>query len=107
MADGVLYDSKTMHAPMLYCRNPCLKIYRTSFAKFLDHCKADECVLNDNFNIMCFFYQHYSGLDDAVFRNIQACRELTQKTRSSLGPNGRHYFCLHHLSAFYTYNFLT
>ena len=28
------------------------------------------------------------GLDEAVFRNIEACKEITKITRSSYGPNG-------------------
>uniref|UniRef100_A0A4W5LSP9 Uncharacterized protein n=1 Tax=Hucho hucho TaxID=62062 RepID=A0A4W5LSP9_9TELE len=31
---------------------------------------------------------HYSGLEEAVFRNIQACKELAQTTRTAYGPNG-------------------
>ena len=33
--------------------------------------------------------QHYSGLEEAVFRNIQACKELAQTTRTAYGPNGK------------------
>ena len=28
------------------------------------------------------------GLDEAIFRNIEACKELTNITKSSYGPNG-------------------
>lgn len=34
--------------------------------------------------------QHYSGLEEAVFRNIRACKELSQTTRTAYGPNGKH-----------------
>lgn len=34
--------------------------------------------------------QHYSGLEEAVFRNIKACKELSQTTRTAYGPNGEH-----------------
>lgn len=33
--------------------------------------------------------QHYSGLEEAVFRNIRACKELSQTTRTAYGPNGK------------------
>jgi T-complex protein 1 subunit theta len=33
-------------------------------------------------------YQHQQGLEEAVFRNIAATKELTEITRTSLGPNG-------------------
>ena len=36
------------------CWNPGWKIYGTSFAKFLDYCKADECVLNNNLTLCVF-----------------------------------------------------
>ncbi|POI35434.1 hypothetical protein CIB84_000815 [Bambusicola thoracicus] len=32
--------------------------------------------------------KHYSGLEEAVYRNIQACKELAQTTRTAYGPNG-------------------
>ncbi|CAB4014706.1 T-complex 1 subunit theta isoform X1, partial [Paramuricea clavata] len=32
--------------------------------------------------------KHMKGLDEAVFRNIEACKEITKITRSSYGPNG-------------------
>lgn len=48
--------------------------------------------------------KHYSGLDDAVYRNIQACRELTQKTRSSLGPNGMNKMVVNHLEKLFVTN---
>uniref|UniRef100_A0A8C9LB23 T-complex protein 1 subunit theta n=1 Tax=Pavo cristatus TaxID=9049 RepID=A0A8C9LB23_PAVCR len=33
--------------------------------------------------------KHYSGLEEAVYRNIQACKELAQTTRTAYGPNGK------------------
>ena len=35
-----------------------------------------------------FLLQHFSGLEEAVYRNIQACKELAQTTRTAYGPNG-------------------
>ena len=32
-----------------------------------------------------------SGLDEAVLKNIEACKQLSKITRSSLGPNGAHF----------------
>ncbi|XP_046849515.1 T-complex protein 1 subunit theta-like [Xenia sp. Carnegie-2017] len=32
--------------------------------------------------------KHLKGLDEAVFRNIDACKQLTKITKSSYGPNG-------------------
>ncbi|KAG7280206.1 hypothetical protein CRUP_037567 [Coryphaenoides rupestris] len=31
--------------------------------------------------------KHYSGLEEAVYRNIKACKELAQTTRTAYGPN--------------------
>ncbi|KAJ3202587.1 T-complex protein 1 subunit theta, partial [Entophlyctis luteolus] len=39
----------------------------------------------------------YKGLDEAVYRNIAAARELSQITRTSLGPNGRNKMVINHL----------
>jgi T-complex protein 1 subunit theta len=29
------------------------------------------------------------GLEEAVYRNISACREMTEITKTSFGPNGK------------------
>ncbi|RKO96642.1 T-complex protein 1, partial [Caulochytrium protostelioides] len=42
-------------------------------------------------------YQHSQGLDEAVYRNIQATRDMAQITRTSLGPNGRNKLVVNHL----------
>ena len=34
-------------------------------------------------------HKHFSGVDEAVLKNIDACKALAQITRTSLGPNGR------------------
>ncbi len=34
-------------------------------------------------------HQMFSGLDEAVLKNINACKELSLLTKSSMGPNGR------------------
>jgi hypothetical protein len=33
-------------------------------------------------------HKHLSGLDEAVLKNIDACKQLSTITRTSLGPNG-------------------
>ena len=33
-------------------------------------------------------HRHLSGLEEAVLKNIDACRELSAIKRTSLGPNG-------------------
>jgi hypothetical protein len=35
-------------------------------------------------------HKHLSGLDEAVIKNIDACKQLSKITRTSLGPNGAH-----------------
>lgn len=35
-------------------------------------------------------HKHLSGLDEAVVKNIEACKELSAITRTSLGPNGEY-----------------
>lgn len=48
--------------------------------------------------------QHYSGLEEAVFRNIGACKELTQSTRTSLGPNGMNKMIINHIDKLFVTN---
>ena len=33
-------------------------------------------------------HQHFAWIDEAVLRNIEACKQLSTITRTSLGPNG-------------------
>ena len=33
-------------------------------------------------------HKHISGLEEAVLKNIEACKTLSQIARTSLGPNG-------------------
>lgn len=41
-------------------------------------------------------HKHLSGLDEAVLKNIDACKQLSVITRTSLGPNGNsfHFSCV-------------
>ncbi len=32
--------------------------------------------------------KHYQGIDEAVAKNLQACKQLADMTRTSLGPQG-------------------
>jgi T-complex protein 1 subunit theta len=33
--------------------------------------------------------KHLSGLEQALIRNIEAAKDLSEKTRTSMGPNGK------------------
>ena len=35
------------------------------------------------------FFQHYQGLEEAVYRNINACKEMATVMRTSFGPSGK------------------
>uniref|UniRef100_A0A1L8DU97 T-complex protein 1 subunit theta n=1 Tax=Nyssomyia neivai TaxID=330878 RepID=A0A1L8DU97_9DIPT len=39
----------------------------------------------------------FSGLDEAVFRNISACKEFAHSVRSAYGPNGMNKMVINHL----------
>lgn len=39
-------------------------------------------------------HKHLSGLDEAVLKNIDACKQLSTITRTSLGPNGTIFFLI-------------
>ncbi len=36
-------------------------------------------------------HQHMKGMDEAVYRNIDACKQLSQITKTSMGPNGKYW----------------
>lgn len=42
-------------------------------------------------------YQHLSGLEEAVMKNIEACKQLSMMTRTSMGPNGMNKLVINHL----------
>eukprot|EP00123_Amoebidium_parasiticum_P014885 comp22685_c1_seq1/m.35103 comp22685_c1_seq1/g.35103 ORF comp22685_c1_seq1/g.35103 comp22685_c1_seq1/m.35103 type:complete len:546 (-) comp22685_c1_seq1:106-1743(-) len=46
----------------------------------------------------------YSGLEEAVYRNINACKELTQIIRTSLGPNGMNKMIINHVERLFVTN---
>uniref|UniRef100_A0A0C9RPF8 CCT-theta n=1 Tax=Wollemia nobilis TaxID=56998 RepID=A0A0C9RPF8_9CONI len=45
-----------------------------------------------------------SGLDEAVLKNIDACKQLTVITRTSLGPNGMNKMVINHLDKLFVTN---
>lgn len=42
-------------------------------------------------------YQHFSGVEEAVMRNIEAATAISKKCRTSLGPNGMKKLVINHL----------
>ncbi|ORX88529.1 T-complex protein 1 [Basidiobolus meristosporus CBS 931.73] len=49
-------------------------------------------------------YKHLQGVDEAVLRNITAASELSEITRTSLGPNGRNKMVVNHLEKLFVTN---
>lgn len=46
----------------------------------------------------------FKGLEEAVYRNIEACRQLTKILRSSFGPNGMNKMVINHLDKLFVTN---
>ena len=42
-------------------------------------------------------YKHFSGLEEAIMKNIDACKQLSKITQTSLGPNGMNKLVVNHL----------
>lgn len=49
-------------------------------------------------------YRHLSGLEEAVLKNIDACKSLAGITRTSLGPNGMNKMVINHLDKLFVTN---
>ncbi|KAI9204374.1 chaperonin Cpn60/TCP-1 family [Polychytrium aggregatum] len=49
-------------------------------------------------------YKHMQGLEEAVFRNIAATKDLSNIVRTSLGPNGRNKMVINHLEKLFVTN---
>eukprot|EP00300_Choanocystis_sp_HF-7_P027340 c32434_g1_i1.p1 GENE.c32434_g1_i1~~c32434_g1_i1.p1 ORF type:complete len:569 (-),score=150.40 c32434_g1_i1:101-1705(-) len=41
--------------------------------------------------------KHFQGIDEAVAKNLQACKQLSDMTRTSLGPQGRNKMVINHI----------
>jgi T-complex protein 1 subunit theta len=48
--------------------------------------------------------QLYSGLEEAVYRNISACKQLAHTLRSAYGPNGMNKMVINHLEKLFVTN---
>jgi T-complex protein 1 subunit theta len=49
-------------------------------------------------------HRHYAGLEEAILRNIEACREVSKITKSSFGPNGMKKMILNHIDKIFVTN---
>ncbi|XP_070567693.1 T-complex protein 1 subunit theta-like [Ptychodera flava] len=48
--------------------------------------------------------KHFHGLEEAVYRNIDACKELAKTTRSAYGPNGMNKMVINHIEKLFVTN---
>jgi len=46
----------------------------------------------------------YSGLDEVAYRNIDACKELSETTKSAYGPNGMNKMVINHIEKLFVTN---
>ncbi|XP_065223106.1 T-complex protein 1 subunit theta [Planococcus citri] len=48
--------------------------------------------------------RHYSGLEEAVFRNIHACKQFADTVRTAYGPNGMNKIIINHIEKLFVTN---
>ena len=48
--------------------------------------------------------QHFSGLEEAVFRNISACKEFVNTIKTAYGPNGMNKIIINHIDKLFVTN---
>jgi len=48
-------------------------------------------------NLLKEGFRHYAGLEEAIVRNIEACKEISDKTKTSIGPNGMKKIVVNHI----------
>lgn len=46
----------------------------------------------------------YSGIDEVVIKNIEACKELSETTKSAYGPNGMNKMVINHIEKLFVTN---
>ncbi|KAJ8882463.1 hypothetical protein PR048_014271 [Dryococelus australis] len=67
------------------------------------YANKEECVLLC-YNYWFMFSQYFSGLDEAVFRNIGACKQFAQTIRTAYGPNGMNKMVINHIEKLFVTN---
>jgi T-complex protein 1 subunit theta len=55
-------------------------------------------------NLLKEGYRHYAGLEEAILRNIGACKEISLLTRTSYGPNGMKKMVVNHIDRLFITN---
>lgn len=48
--------------------------------------------------------QHFSGLEEAVYRNISACKQFSDTVRTAYGPNGMNKIIINHIEKLFVTN---
>ncbi|ESO94856.1 hypothetical protein LOTGIDRAFT_189106 [Lottia gigantea] len=48
--------------------------------------------------------KHFSGLEEAIYKNIEACKELAKTTKSAYGPHGQNKMVINHLEKLFVTN---
>lgn len=49
-------------------------------------------------------FQHFSGLEEAVYRNINACKQFAETVRTAYGPNGMNKIIINHIDKLFVTN---
>lgn len=55
-------------------------------------------------NLLKEGYRHYAGLEEAILRNIEACKGVSNITKTSYGPNGMKKLVVNHLDKIFVTN---
>ena len=63
----------------------------------VDHLPGIESMMKDG-------TRHFSGVDEVVVRNIEACTELGQTLTSAFGPNGLNKIVINHIEKLFVTN---
>lgn len=71
-----------------------------------NHKKKCQCIVDNEPDLVlpCLVLQHYSGLEEAVFRNITACKEFSKTLKTAYGPQGRNKMVINHLEKLFVTN---
>lgn len=50
------------------------------------------------------YFQYFSGLEEAVFRNISACKQFADTVKTAYGPNGMNKMIINHIEKLFVTN---
>merc|ERR1712212_80597 len=94
---GILAATSYRHTSLFVVVSSFILIYKINMALHVPKAPGFASMMKDG-------AKHYSGLEEAVFRNISACKEFSKTLKTAYGPQGRNKMVINHLEKLFVTN---